>query len=385
MDNNKIAVVIIAYEREASLRRLLDSVSKALYPEDTDIPLVISVDKGNNDAVRALAESFEWKHGEKRVIAHDTRLGLKAHVLKCGDLCRDYGSVILLEDDLFVSPGYYLYTAEALRSAGDDERVGGISLYDHLLNVHAREPFYAIDDGYDNYYMQFASSWGQAYNVRMWNGFRNWLSENDNKDISGTDMPKNVSGWSDKSWLKYNIRYLIDKDMFFLYPRVSLTTNFMDEGEHSDRTNTDLQVPLMCGKKTGYRFSSPDNSMAVYDAFFENLHLKKILAEALDKGEKEVTVDIYGTKETGKTEGRYLLTSKSLAKKVIKSYGRYLRPADANIIFDMRGNDIFLYDLHVQAKAPAVNEADRLLYDYRAIRAEEMLKILKYRLFSRKK
>ncbi|MCR5733379.1 MAG: glycosyltransferase [Lachnospiraceae bacterium] len=380
MQDNKIAVVIIAYEREASLRRLLDSVSDAIYPENADIPLIISIDKGDNDRVKALADSFEWKHGEKRVIAHDERLGLKAHVLKCGDLTGEYGSVILLEDDLFVSPNYYLYTEQAFKVCADDERIGGISLYNHLFNVHVREPFYAIDDGYDNYYMQFASSWGQAYNERMWNGFKDYLKTNDNRDISGSDIPKNVSGWSDRSWLKYNIRYLIDKDMYFLYPRVSLTTNFMDEGEHSDKTNTDLQVPLMCRKKTDYSFSSIEDSMSVYDAFFENTYLKKTLSKTLDASADDIVIDLYGTKDTDDQKSRYLLSSKSLPKKAVKSYGRILRPLDANICFDMKGEDLFLYDLSEDAKAPVLNETGRLLYDYRAIKAKEMIKILSSRL-----
>ena len=124
---DRIAIVVIAYNRTASLLRLLDSLTNAYYPEELDIPLIISVEEN---------------------------LGLRQHVLECGNIADEYEGVILLEDDLYVAPSFYLYTLAAFARTRMVPRIGGISLYNHRLNVHAREPFEAIDDGYDNYYMQ---------------------------------------------------------------------------------------------------------------------------------------------------------------------------------------------------------------------------------------
>ncbi|MCR5357750.1 MAG: hypothetical protein K6E63_10170, partial [Lachnospiraceae bacterium] len=243
----RIAIVVVAYNRVASLMRLLDSLTGAYYPEGVDVPLIISVDKSDSAAVEDVARDYVWEHGDKSVRLHETNLGLREHVLECGDISRDYDGVIVLEDDLYVSPSFYMYTLAAFSRTRMEKKIGGISLYSHRLNVHAREPFEAIDDGYDNYYMQFASSWGQAFTTAQWDGFRQWYDMHSQDDIASDDIPVNVSTWSDKSWLKYYIKYLVNTDKYFLYPRVSFTTNFGDEGEHmagKDTVLNDLQVPL---------------------------------------------------------------------------------------------------------------------------------------------
>src|SRR5688572_10825284 len=99
----KPAIVIPAYNRPASLQRLLDSLRKAEIPHE--VKLVISIDQGGPAGVKQLAENFAWPFGEKKIILHENHLGLKDHILAAGNLSAEYGSIILLEDDLFVSPG----------------------------------------------------------------------------------------------------------------------------------------------------------------------------------------------------------------------------------------------------------------------------------------
>ncbi|MBQ7562403.1 MAG: hypothetical protein IJT16_00260 [Lachnospiraceae bacterium] len=414
MDEIRPCIVVIAYNREKALARLLSSIGAADYPENTEIPLIISIDKSDNEEVANVSEAFDWRYGPKRIEKRPDRLGLKRHVLLCGDYSLEYGSAIVLEDDLYVSPQFYRYAVSALAFSKGQERLGGISLYNHLLNVHVRAPFYALDDGFDNYYFQFASSWGQAYTKEQWKAFRDWLGElegaaqenksgEDQKDPGISEVknnrffaddlriPANVASWSEKSWLKYHIAYLIDKDMFFLYPRVSLTTNFMSEGEHSRNENQDLQVPLLTGRGREYRFSELSESEAVYDAFFENLRLKKVIAKTVDQA-ASVMIDLYGFRaRTAAGEGKrfaditdHLLTSEALPYKLLKSYGRRLRPIDLNIILDQSGEDFFLYDVRIPGPAPRVDPGKRYLYDYRALSIKKIGAILKTRLRNRK-
>ena len=221
-------IVIVAYNRPRSLKRLLGSIEAASYPS-SEIELIISIDFApDNDDVLEIANKFQWNHGKKTVNYQENNLGLRKHILKCGDLSLKYGSVIVVEDDLFVSPNFYNYTTSALKFCEENGRqVGGISLYNHQLNVHTRANFMALDDGYDNWYFQFASSWGQAWNAAQWKEFMAWYQA---KPIIDDDIrvPEYVRSWSEKSWLKYNIAYLIDKNKFFLYPKISLSTNFSD-------------------------------------------------------------------------------------------------------------------------------------------------------------
>lgn len=381
---NHPAIVIIAYNRSRSLERLLKSVGKAQYPENQKIPLVISIDKGDNSDVIRVAENFTWTHGEKRVVCRKENLGLKRHVLLCGDYVQEFGSVILLEDDLYVSGAFYGFAKEALSYTEEDDRISGVSLYNHLLNVHTREPFLALPDGYDNWYFQFASSWGQAFTKKQWMGFRRWMEENDGKSITGKAMPANVSGWSHKSWLKYFICYMIETDRYFLYPRQSLTTNFSEEGTHAKETVNDLQVPMTPVLRRECLFSSLEESGAVYDAFFENKKLAgKVLSIAGihtdDAGaEHETEIDLYGYKpETGK---RYLLTARALHYQVIASFARSLRPIDANVEQGLKGDAFFLYDRTKPADEPRTDDVQKYLYHYRAFKSRYGIEIIKDRI-----
>ena len=383
------AIVVIAYNRIESLKRLLSSLENADYPEGVEVPLVISIDRQADDKnkdVYELAKDFEWHFGDKEVIYHEKNLGLKAHVLSCGDLSLRFGSVILLEDDLYVSPAFYSYAVNAIDFASDKERIGGISLYNHRLNVHVREPFSAVHDPYDNWYFQFASSWGQAVSDKQWKGFKEWLSENDGKDIADENVPLNVSTWSEKSWLKYHIKYLIETDKYFLYPSISYTTNFSDEGTHAKEMVNDLQVP-MSGRRGDllFNFSDISESRSVYDAFFENVVLKKEIREFIKDTEDveleddEICIDLYGYK-TIPDKVKYALSGKALPKRRVVGFARRLRPIDENVFLKMNGNDFYLYDMNKAAEPPKISMIGKILYNYRAINAKSIIKILKYRI-----
>lgn len=382
------AVVVIAYNRIESLKRLLSSLENADYPKDVNVPLIISIDREAGDAnknVYELASDFEWMYGDKKVIYREENMGLKAHVLSCGDFSSEYGSAILLEDDLYVSTAFYTFAVEALEFSEGEEKIAGVSLYNHRLNVHVREPFTAISDPYDNYYFQFAQSWGQAVSDKQWKGFREWLKENDGKDITADNVPINVSTWSEKSWLKYHIKYLIEEDKYFLYPHISYTTNFSDAGTHAKETVNDLQVP-MSGRRGDipFRFAKINETRSVYDAFFENVVLKDEMLELIgdaseEIGKDEICIDMYGYKNIP-TGTKFVLSSKSLPNKRLAGFARRFRPIDENVFQKMDGNDFYLYDLSKSTEAPKISQVGKLLYNYRAINAKNIMKILKFRI-----
>ena len=379
---DRLAIVVIAYNRVAALLRLLDSLTNAYYPEGLDVPLIISVDKSDGRAVEDVAKDYVWEHGDKSVRLHEANLGLRQHVLLCGDISAEYDGVIMLEDDLYVSPSFYMYALAAMSRTRMEKKIAGISLYNHRMNVHAREPFEALDDGYDNYYMQFASSWGQAFSCEQWKGFREWYEVHKDDELAADDVPVNVSSWSESSWLKYYIKYLIETDRYFIYPRVSFTTNLGDEGTHAELCVNDLQVPLAGIRKYGqidFHFSDIDEAGAVYDAYFENMRLGSRLPEGFGE---DVTVDLYGMKQSGGYR-HYVLSSRPLPYRVAASYGRRLRPIDANVYYKTEGKDFFLYDTAKPGKAPDTDAVGKYLYNYRALKAREMMAVLKFRLRSK--
>lgn len=374
----KPSVVVVAYNRPRSLNRLLRSLKTASYPKE--VKLIISIDRSDDNLdVLKIANDFIWDYGSKQVIYHETNLGLKKHILTCGELSLKYGSVIILEDDLFVSPDFYYYTIEALKFTNANDKIGGISLYNHQLNVHTGDNFSAIEDEYDNWYFQFASSWGQAWSKDQWQKFKIWLDVKENS-YTTKKIPEYVLSWSEKSWLKLFIAYLITSNRFFIYPKTSLTTNFSDSGTHVIEDSTLFQVPLLYGNKRKFRFSELKDSMAVYDAFYENLRIP----ENLLLSKEDCCIDLYGYKpHTGE---QYWLTPKILNMKVERSYGRSLKPIDANIFNGIEGNDFFLYDTKVSVKnTHKIDYTRRLYYNIKTISYLNAIRIVTSLTFKKNK
>nr|WP_299381556.1 hypothetical protein [Allomuricauda sp.] len=357
----KIPIVVVAFNRPRSLERLLKSISEAHYPHNA-IDLIISIDRGkDNQEVLDLANAFEWNFGAKKVVYQETNLGLRKHILKCGGLSLEYGAVIVLEDDLFVSPNFYSFAEQALRFSSSESSIGGVSLYNHQLNVHSRDNFSPLEDGYDNWYFQFASSWGQAWTKQQWEGFMEWYDQNPDID-DNPEVPAYVRSWSPKSWLKYNITYLVEKNKYFLYPKASLTTNFSDAGTHVGNDSTIYQVPLDNGKPREYRFSKIGETRAVYDAFYEN----RTLHTVLKLNSEELSTDLYGYKSQHKK--RFLLSSKILDYRIIRTFGKSLKPHEDNVLRSIDGTEIFLYDTEESESNPhRINFERATAYNFKQI------------------
>lgn len=327
-------IVVIAFNRPQSLSRLLTSLDRAYY-KSFNVRLVISVDySGSNDVIN-IAENFKWRFGEKEIIKRTIRLGLKNHILTCGDLVNLFDSIIMLEDDLYVSPYFYDYSIKSLEYFGNDENIAGISLYRHHFNETARFPFIPIEDGSDIFFLQIASSWGQIFWKEKWNQFRKWL--NSNIDIDKIqEMPLDVRNWSIHSWKKYFIAYLILTSKYFVYPRISLTTNFSDAGQNIKKSHELEQVPILLGEKSDWNFIKLNESLSVYDAHCEiKSYILKKLNPSIEK--YDFLVDLYGTKNTNLQNNKYILTSKKI-KNSIYTFGLKLKPFELNLILEIKGD-----------------------------------------------
>jgi hypothetical protein len=335
-------IVAVAYDRPDALGRLLGSLARARYPEGWEVPLVISIDEGGDPAVAETAQDFPWLHGKKEVLPRPFRLGLREHVLACGDLAERFGAVILLEDDLFVSPNFYAYAQTALARYGDDPRIAGVSLYTHHRNVYVQRPFEPLQDGSDVFFLQLASSWGQAWTAAQWAAFRAWYGAGRSVGPDAP-VPPYVRSWPESSWLSRFILYMVETDRQFVYPRVSLTTNFGDPGAHFDQPTSDYQVPLLSGARD-FRFADLDTSGAVYDPFFEVTpacltRLTKCLAKSL--AGYDFAVDLYGSKPPEFLKAPYVLTGRPCRAPLL-TFGAALLPPPLNVVEELPGSAIAL-------------------------------------------
>lgn len=352
-----IGIVVIGFNNLNGIKRLLASLDN-LECDNDNVKLIISIDYSGDNSVQEYADRYVWNNGEKIVIQYPDNLGLRNHILKCGDYIEKYGldAIIVLEDDIYVSPSVYLYAKQAVIFYADNDLIAGISLYKHEINLNAKHPFYELQDGGDTFFIQYAMSWGQIWMKKQWHDFKEWYDKSGWKKIPDELIPQNVKNWN-KSWLKYHIMYCIEQNKFFVYPRVSLTTNFTDVGTHNTTTTTKMQVPMISFIKRKWCFNQLEDTMAVYDAFFENIKLAELL------GIKECVIDLYGIKKVS-SETRYLVTRKVLPFKVVRSWGLQLRPHELNLIYNCCGKDLYLYDLSIQEKNKKNKSHEQVLFEY---------------------
>ena len=337
--------------------RLLSSLKKVQFDND-EVLLIISIDYSGDESVEEIAKEYVWDYGEKVILAYKENLGLKTHILKCGDYLEKFSldAMAVLEDDLFVSPEMYHYMKGTVEKYIDNPKIAGMSLYKHEYNIFAKHPFIDFNDGGDTFFIQYAMSWGQIWLRNQWRQFRQWYDASSWEKMDRRLIPNNVLNW-EKSWLKYHIMYCIDKDVYCVYPRHARSTDFSDPGTHNKKTNTSMQVPLCLKKDEGSHFNDIDDTEAVYDAFFENQKLKRYL------NYMDLEIDLYGVKQySDKT--RYVLTRRVLPYKVIKQWGMALRPIEENIIENVDGEGIFLYDLSQKEKRVSNKEQKLKIFEY---------------------
>ena len=299
------AIVVVAFNRSKSLSRILKTINNACYSKYKNIQLVISIDKSDCEDVAKVAQEFPWAHGDKRVIEHSENLGLRKHVIACGDLTQQYDSIILLEDDLLVSPEYYSYATAALSFYADQPLISGISLYSYDFNEYSESRFIPLADGFDNYFIQTACSWGQAWTYEQWKAFKDWYESNHIFEKGSCYLPQKILEWPDRSWKKFFIKYMILHNKYFVYPRISLSTNSGTSGTNH-RGSLNYQVPLQLGHKN-YVFSALDQSLSVYDEHYEitSQCLRRFNPELK---ELDVEYDLYGTKQLENVRSAYLVS-----------------------------------------------------------------------------
>lgn len=368
MDQKKTpAIVVVTYNRPKSLLRLLNSINSAYY--DHDVNLIISIDKAENyNDVLSVAEGFIWSHGRKTIRSFPERQGLRRHVIQCGDLSEQYGSVIILEDDLIVSPGYYSYVKEALNYYENSDEITGIALYSHEWNGYGNRFFSPVVDEYDSYLGQFSITWGQCWTKKWWQSFKQWYITQPEELKENPALPMHINRWSKQSWGRYFANYITQTGKYYVIPRFSFSTNCSEVGQHVSFSDSDHQVRLVEGVRKHFSFA-PCCLAVKYDIFFENMELNKYLDKEIVEQGVDIDLSGYGRNNP---QNRYILSSVSLPFRKIQSFGLMLRPIEMNVRYNIPGNDIRLYDKTVPSKKEKYN-MNRIRYEIRGMATKDIL------------
>ncbi|KAL8057621.1 hypothetical protein ABFX02_04G195400 [Erythranthe guttata] len=265
----RLSISIITQNRVNSLTRLLKSLSNAYYLGD-EVAITFNMDSKVDEATLKLANSFEWVHGPKILRRRIIQGGLIRAVSESWYPSSDDNFGLLLEDDIEVSPYYYLWIKNALLSYHYDPQVqlpelASISLYTpRLVEVVKERPKWNATEFFKGihpntpYLHQLPCSWGAVFFPKQWREFYVYMNTRFTEDAkqNPVQIPKSrTNGWQ-ASWKKFLIDMMYLRGYVSLYPnfpnQASFSTNHMEPGAHiSAKDNvvkhdkSDFEVPLL--------------------------------------------------------------------------------------------------------------------------------------------
>ncbi|MBA0609453.1 hypothetical protein Godav_021502, partial [Gossypium davidsonii] len=265
----RISINIITQNRAESLTRLLKSLSDAYYVGD-EVPITFNMDSKVDEATIKLVDSFEWPHGPKTLRRRIIQGGLIRAVSESWYPTSDDDYGLLLEDDIEVSPYYYLWIKYALLAYHYDPQISlpelsSISLYTpRLVEVVKERPKWNPTEFFKRihpntpYLHQLPCSWGAVFFPKLWREFYVYMNMRFTEDAKANpvQIPKSrTNGWQ-ASWKKFLIDMMYLRGYVSLYPNFpnqsSFSTNHMEPGAHiSAKDNvvrhdkTDFEVPLL--------------------------------------------------------------------------------------------------------------------------------------------
>lgn len=161
-------IALFVYNRPEHTRRTLKFLQQNLVADESRLYVFSDAAKGKSDeiAVNEVRELIKTISGFKtiKIIERNENLGLANSIISgVSQLVKDYGKVIVFEDDLLSSPYTLKYFNDALKHYENEEKVMHISAYMYPLAGADKLP--------DTFLYRAAHSWGWATWERAWVNF----------------------------------------------------------------------------------------------------------------------------------------------------------------------------------------------------------------------
>ena len=240
---NHAPVVLFVYRRHAQLRRTLACLERSGVRHlhvFSDGPADASAEDDVR-AVRSVVASVDWV--DPVVVEHEKNLGLSRSIRFGLDLVfEDHETVIVVEDDVFVAPGFCAYASLGLAEYRDSPSVAGVTGLRYPFNRRAFDGY-----AFDVFMSPRFSSWGWATWRDRWNDFtfdlpalrsRIESAPGLHAERAGADMVQMVNeavvtGTLKGSWDVVCATNMLLRNQYFVTP----TWNMIENGGLSDGTH----------------------------------------------------------------------------------------------------------------------------------------------------
>lgn len=243
-------VLFFAFRRPLHTRRVLESLAKNYGSGDVRLFAFIDGPRDDSDVrlsdeVEAVLRSERWC-GQVTICRREINLGCAESVMSTvGQYVEDYGTVIVLEDDNYLSPHFLTFINNALIRYKDSQRVMEVSGYRYPVNsANPRSGF-----------TQHAIGWGWATWKRAWDKFDTSGERLLGEILSSPDLVSRfnldgafnfvdmlrqqvagrIGGWD----IRWSANILLN-DGLSLYPSHSLVNNIGLDGSGTNCGATDI-------------------------------------------------------------------------------------------------------------------------------------------------
>lgn len=164
---NLAPIAFFAYKRPEHTRQSLESLAKNHSAESSELFIFCDGSKKSEDnevvqKVRQIVKSQKWC-GQVHIIEREQNIGLAKSIIHgVTELCSKYGRVIVLEDDLILSPFFLEYMNKALELY--EKKSSVIQISGHMFPAK-------LTSVNDAVFLPFTTSWGWATWERAWKHF----------------------------------------------------------------------------------------------------------------------------------------------------------------------------------------------------------------------
>ena len=263
-------VVLFVYNRVDHTKRVIDTLSKNMLAKETDLYIFSDAAKTDNgiekvNAVRTFINASEWHKNFKKVtlIQAEKNKGLAKSVIGgVSDIIEKYQKVIVIEDDLVLSPYFLSYMNDALEYYKKDEKIWAISGYSF--------PMRSLK-GYDHdvFYSYRGCSWGWATWADRWStvdwevkDYAELLNDKEQQKLfnrGGNDLVNMLRLQMEGKIDSWAIRWVYaqsKQDMYTVYPKYSYLGNGGCDGSGTHSGKNDDYYTDICQSKEKCKFET---------------------------------------------------------------------------------------------------------------------------------
>ena len=276
-------VILFTYNRLWHTKKTVEALQKNELALETKL-FIYSDDANNNDnreSVDRVREYIKTISGFKTVIINERakNFGLANSIIDgVGAVVKEYGKVIVLEDDLVTSPCFLSFMNKALETYKNDEKV-----------MHISGSVYPIDNRKldDTYFIKPASCWGWGTWERAWSYYRKDVDYylkifnremiydfNLNNSYKYFDQIKlNKKGKLDTWAIFWYASIYLNKGLS-LHPKESYVQNIGHDGEGEnceESTYYEVELSNRMPKNFTRNFVENKEARASFEAFFNSI------------------------------------------------------------------------------------------------------------------